>query len=169
MAMRALLSVLLLAPALLAGGCRSAPAWMKNGMPAPELEGTTVDGRPVKLSAERGKAAVVVFFADWCPWCRALYPSERELATRMSGSPFVLIGVAPHNSAAEIRDASVRERITWPVILDADLRNAAAWGVDGIPTTYVIDAHGVIRGFDLKGSSLVEAADALIAEAKAAK
>src|SRR5262245_8501861 len=75
---------------VVSAGCMSAPSWMQNGMQAPPLEGRTVDGQSVSLAAERGKVAVVVFFSDECPWCRSLYPTERELATRMNGNPFVL-------------------------------------------------------------------------------
>jgi peroxiredoxin len=154
---------LLAGTVIAAAGCRSAPEWMSTGMNAPELEGQTVDGHPVRLSAERGKVVAVVFFADWCPNCRGLYPTLRELATRTTGHPFVIIGVAADNTAAEIRDVARRERMTWPVIHDADQHNADEWGVSGVPTTYLVDAAGVIREFDLRDSSLVSAVDELIA------
>jgi peroxiredoxin len=154
--------------ALLVAGCRSAPDWMQNGMTAPELSGRTVDGQPVALSAERGKAAAVIFFADWCPHCRALYATERDLARRMASHPFVLIGVDTSNSPEDLRSAIVREGITWPVIRD-DGTNAAAWGVTGLPTVYLIDADGVIRDFDVRGNALLDGADALIAEAERRK
>lgn len=153
----------------LAGGCRSAPEWMGRGMKAPELDGTTVDGRQVRLSAERGKVVAVVFFADWCPNCRELYPTLREIATRTSGHPFEIIGVAADNTAAEIAAAARRERMTWPVIHDADQHNADAWGVSGVPTTYLVDGEGVIREFDLRGGSLVSAVDEMIARAESAR
>jgi peroxiredoxin len=148
---------------LAAAGCRSAPSWMQDGMKAPELSGSTVDGQSVSLAEQHGKVAAVVFFADWCPHCRSLYATERELAQRMDGKPFVLLGVATDNTPEELRAAMARENITWPVIRD-DGKNATAWGVTGLPTTYLIDDQGIIRSFGLRGDSLVEGADALIAE-----
>ncbi len=159
-------SLLLAVSAIAATGCASAPPWMSIGMNAPELDGATVDGTQVRLSEERGKVVAVVFFADWCPICRDLYPSLRELATRTSGHRFALIGVASDNSAAEIRDSSRRERMSWPVIHDADQHNADAWGVTGLPTTYLVDPEGVIRDFDVRGSSLLSAVDEMIAKAE---
>jgi peroxiredoxin len=153
---------------VVAAGCASAPAWMKNGMPAPELSGDTVDGQPVRLSAEKGKVVAVVFFADWCSICRGVYKTERELAKRMADKPFVLIGVDADDGASVLRDAIRRERLEFPIILDTDKANVAAWGVTGLPTTYVIDKLGVIRAFDLRGDSFVEEVDALIAEPAAA-
>ncbi len=153
-------------PLLAAAGCASAPEWMQNGAPAPALSGRTVDGQPVDLAAERGKVAVVVFFMDNCPHCRALYSAEHELATRMNGNPFVLIGVDGGDTAESLRDAEHRERISWPVAFDRDGSIAGAWGVTGVPTLYVVDAAGVIRGFGLSGSTLFSTVDGLIAKTK---
>jgi len=152
-----------------AAGCMSAPSWMQNGMKPPPLEGRTVDGQTVSLAAERGKVAVVVFFSDYCPYCRGLYPTERELATRMNGNPFVLIGVDGGDAADALRDAAHRERISWPVVHDVDGAIDEAWGVTHIPTVYVLDADGVIRAFGLSSSSLIEFVDDLIAKTKTAK
>ena len=67
---------------LLLAGCRSAPSWLQNGMTAPEIEGTTVDGGRVRLSEHRGQVVALVFYADSCPFCRGQYPTERELDGR---------------------------------------------------------------------------------------
>jgi len=149
-------------------GCRTAPDWMQNGMHAPPLEGRTVDGQSVSLASERGKVAVVVFFSDECPFCRALYPTERELATRMNANPFVVIGVAS-DSSETLRDASHRERISWPVVHDADGTLFSKWGVNWIPTVYVLDADGVIRAFCPSSSALIQTVDDLIAKTKTAQ
>jgi peroxiredoxin len=149
-------------------GCMSAPDWMQNGMRAPALEGRTVDGQTVSLAAERGKVAVVVFFSDACPWCRDLYPTERDIATRMNGNPFVLIGVDASDTPEMLRAAAHRERISWPVVHDVDGVSFQAWGVTHIPTIYVLDADGVIRGFNPSSSELTRTVDALIAGTKTA-
>lgn len=161
--------VLALAALVVASGCASAPAWMKNGMTPPELSGDTVDGQPVTLAAERGKVVAVVFFADWCSICRGVYKTERELAKRMADKPFVLIGVDADDTAPVLRDAIRRERLEFPIILDTDKANVASWGVTGLPTTYVIDKQGVIRAFDLRGDDFIGEVDALLAETPAAK
>lgn len=150
-------------------GCASAPAWMQNGMQAPELAGDTVDGQPVQLSNERGKVVAIVFFADWCPICRGVYKTERELAKRMAEKPFLLIGVDADDTAPVLRDAIRRERLDFPIVIDTDKSNVAAWGVTGLPTTYVLDKNGVIRAFDLRGDDFIAKIDELLAEDGAAK
>jgi cytochrome c biogenesis protein CcmG/thiol:disulfide interchange protein DsbE len=150
---------------LATAGCKSAPAWMQPGMRPPELAGHTLDGQHVTLSAQRGKAVVVVFFADWCPHCRALLKTEHEIAARLAGRPFALIGVDGDDTIEEMKSMIRRERITWPVLDDGPGTLAKAWGVTGLPTTYVIDADGVIRAYDLTGDDLVKAAEEWTARA----
>ena len=138
-------------------------------MQAPELSGDTVDGQPVRLSNERGKVVAVVFFAVWCPICRGVYKTERELAKRMADKPFLLIGVDADDTAPVLRDAIRRERLDFPIVLDSDKSNVAAWGVTGLPTTYVIDKKGTIRAYDLRGDDFVEEVDELLAEPAASQ
>jgi peroxiredoxin len=147
-----------------AAGCSSVPAWMHEGNPAPALSGSTIDGRPVDLAAERGKVAAVVFFIDSCPMCRALYETERELADRMTGRPFVMIGVNGGDSPEVLRAATHREKITWPVVHDRDGTLAAAWGVTGVPVVYVVDGDGVIRGSDVSQEALVSTVESLLTD-----
>src|SRR5207245_2462187 len=40
-----------------------------TGKPAPEIVGTAIDGRPVRLSALRGRYVLLNFFATWCIPC----------------------------------------------------------------------------------------------------
>lgn len=154
----------LAAVAAATSACQSAASWMQNGMPAPELSGRTVTGEEVSLAAHRGKVATVIFFADWCPHCRALYATERELAKRAEGGQFVLIGVDADDTEDALRAALRRERISWPVIHDVSRANVGAWGVDSLPTIFVVDRAGVIRAFGLKGAELIAFVDGLIAQ-----
>jgi peroxiredoxin len=149
---------------LVAAGCKSAPSWMQVGMRAPDLNGVTYDGKPVTLAQQRGKVVAVIFFADWCPHCKGLYAAERELAMRLNGKPFAMIGVDSDDDAGAIKNAIAREHIVWPVVYDFNAAVSKAWGVTGLPTTYVIDAEGVIRAYDLTDSKLVAAVDEWIAK-----
>src|SRR4051812_36117989 len=100
--MRAL-AHLMLAGLLFCGGCarlnpfKHGDTTVANGLspgtPAPELVGEDFSGNRVNLADHRGKVVVVVFWASWCPPCRAMIPHERALAERHSNDSFILIGV----------------------------------------------------------------------------
>ncbi len=58
------------------------------GKPAPEIQGTDLDGRPFRLSALRGQVVVLDFGSHfYCGTCRETYPQMRALTERHRGAP----------------------------------------------------------------------------------
>src|SRR5207244_146319 len=64
------------------------------GKNAPEAEAEDLAGKPVKLSAYKGKVVVIDFWATWCPPCKAMIPHERELVQKNADKPFVFISIS---------------------------------------------------------------------------
>jgi peroxiredoxin len=82
---------------------------------------------------------------------------------------FTLLAINSDSSPAKLRAVVAREKLTWPMIFDnggTDGPISTKWGVTGWPTTYVIDAKGVIRFKDVRDESMSNAVDALLAETK---
>ena len=78
-----------------------------------------------------------------------MYPHERSLVKRLQGKPFALLGINsdPKNT---LRETIKREGMVSPWRSWWDGGNpsgpiATRWNVNGWPTTYVLDAKGVIR------------------------
>ncbi|HEV8000305.1 MAG TPA: redoxin domain-containing protein [Planctomycetaceae bacterium] len=115
------------------------------GSPAPEIVGKDLEGARIKLSDYRGKVVMLVFWANWCPYCRSLLPYERELVSKMEDRPFVLLGVNVDKRA----DAAAiqRKKITsWPSWQDGPSGPISAkWHIKGYPTVFVLDRKGTIR------------------------
>ena len=63
------------------------------GRPAPEIEGTDMHGKPLRLSDFKGKVVVLNFWGTWCGPCMALVPQERNLVARLKYQPFAFLGV----------------------------------------------------------------------------
>ena len=57
-----LLSAPFLAPA---AGCRQQTSGVEVGQAAPEIEGETWEGKPLRLSDHRGKVVVLTFWGNW--------------------------------------------------------------------------------------------------------
>ena len=96
-----------------------------------------------------------------------MYPHERSLVARLKSKPFALLGINSDDSREALRPALEREQITWPSWFDGGGTSgpiARAWKVQGWPTIYVLDHHGVIRFKDIREDALDKAVDTLLAE-----
>jgi cytochrome c biogenesis protein CcmG, thiol:disulfide interchange protein DsbE len=109
----------------------------------PPLDGGTAGIGPKDL-AVTGRATIVHFFASWCIPCREEAPELAQLA-RARGVR--LIGVAYKDTPGAARAFLAEygnpfERIG----LDATGRAGIDWGITGVPESFVVDAHGIVRG-----------------------
>ena len=98
-----------------------------------------------------------------------MVPHERSLVQQLADKPFALIGV---NSDEEIEVArkSVEDlNINWRSFWNGEEGTfgpiATKWNIESWPTTYLIDAKGIIRHKNLRGDELDEAIEELMAEA----
>ena len=115
--------------------------------PAPRLEMAALDAAtqgfgPRELSA--GHVTVVNVFASWCVPCHSEAPVIATLANRKD---FALYGLVQKDTPENIR-AFFAENGGNPfqrIALDANGRASIEWGVYGVPETFVIDGHGIIR------------------------
>ena len=64
---------------------------------------TDLAGKSRPLSAYRGKAVLLNFWASWCPPCRRELPILRRLQAKAAREPFVVVPVSLDKSAATVR------------------------------------------------------------------
>jgi len=77
-----------------------------------------------------------------------MYPHERSLVSKMSGKPFVLLGVNSDRDREALKKTLVDEKLTWRSFWNGGSTGgpiSSAWGVTGWPTLFLIDHKGVIR------------------------
>jgi thiol-disulfide isomerase/thioredoxin len=145
---------------------------LKVGKSAPEIEGADLGASKLKLSDQKGKVVLVVFWASWCGPCMADVPHEREIHEKLKGRPFAIIGVNGDEEIAKAKQAVDRAKIAWPSFapdFGSRSRIPSAWNVFSWPTTYVIDHQGIIRHVNLRGDSLDEPIAKLVEAAEQAK
>jgi thiol-disulfide isomerase/thioredoxin len=106
----------------------------------------TRDGRTVTAESLRGHVVLINVWATWCPPCRAEMPALRQLADAYAADSVVVLGFSVDRGAAGAVDAFLRERhITYPVAIVSDAVIASLGGVQGYPTSFLLDKQGVIR------------------------
>ena len=140
------------------------------GKLAPDFQALDADGKTLSLSQLRGKVVVLFYWFSTCGPCLREIPHERELARKMNGRPFTLVGVVTDGRAEDARKVITDESMTWPNVVEGGDKIAAQYHVQSNPCFFVIDVAGVIR---LKGQALPSEVDKLVenlvSEAEAAK
>jgi thiol-disulfide isomerase/thioredoxin len=116
------------------------------GKPVPDVEGTELDGKGVKLSSFKGKVVLLDMWATWCGPCRAMIPHERELVKSMKDKPFVLLSVSCDDEQKTLTDFLEKEQMPWNHWFDGrGGKVAKTFRIQAFPTLYLIDHAGVIR------------------------
>ncbi|MEM1449091.1 MAG: TlpA disulfide reductase family protein [Planctomycetota bacterium] len=100
-----------------------------------------------------------------------MYPHGRSLVKQYENAPFALIGVNSDEDLEEIRRIRREKGLPWRSFWNGPQGTrgpiSTRWGIESWPTTYLIDASGVIRHHQLRGDALDAAIAELVAEAQA--
>lgn len=139
--MRILFSTLLLSfsVAVLAAGPPLPP--VADPHPAPKLQLNDTTGKPYTLTEYRGKVIVVNFWATWCPPCVKELPALSRLQRAMAGKGIQVLGVNMGETRKAVATFTQRVSVSFPILLDTQMAIGPKWGVEGLPTTFVIDPH----------------------------
>lgn len=133
------------------------------GQPAPELEGTTLDGERFSLAAERGRFTLVNFFATWCGPCRREHDDlvrfdRRHRAIGDAG----VVSIVFNDTTENARAFFTREGGEFPVIVGDDGGIALDFGVAKVPESYLVGPNGFVLA-KIVGGVTAEGLDDLLA------
>lgn len=144
--MFAVLALIVVSIVLAAGTGSQKPA-PQIGRVAPDFSLKSLEGDTLNLKSVIGKNQVTIlnFWATWCPPCRAEIPEFIEFAKKHQKEKVALVAVNIQEDSKTVKEFANKAGMNFPILLDSDGRVAQTYQIYAIPTTFVIDASGVIR------------------------
>jgi cytochrome c biogenesis protein CcmG, thiol:disulfide interchange protein DsbE len=133
--------------ALLATGLGRDPSVIASplvGRAAPNFTLPQLGGAPVTLAKLHGQVVVINFWASWCAECKVEQAALDQAWQQFQDSGVVVIGVNFEDSTSAARSYVRTADVTYPVVEDSASRTALAYGLHGIPETFVVDQSGRI-------------------------
>lgn len=119
------------------------------------------EGNAHKLSEYCGKGNYVLidFWASWCGPCRQEMPNVKKNYEKYKSKGFNIVGLSFDNNKEAWKKAIADMGLTWTHL--SDLKGwrtiaASTYGINSIPSSYLVDPDGIIVAADLRGEKLGE-------------
>ena len=130
------------------------------GSQAPDFTATDINGKEVKLSSFKGKYLLLDFWASWCSPCRQENPNVVKAYAQFKDKNFTVLSFSLDESKEAWQQAVASDKLTWTQV--SDLKGwsssiANQYGLQSIPSNFLVDPDGKIIAKDLRGDDLIQA------------
>lgn len=116
------------------------------GLNAPEFSLSDPSGKTYTLSELKGSVVFINFWATWCPPCIEEMRSIQDLYNGFKDKEeFRMVTILYKDDYEKAMAYLKQNNYTLPVLIDRDGKSAKAYGVTGVPETYIVDKSGVLR------------------------
>ena len=129
-------------------------AWIGRANYQPVITGSTappftvfdMDGGEVRLSDFLGEEVLLVnVWATWCGPCLTEMPSMQRLFASTPPDRFKMLAILYKDEPAAADRLAIRQRYSFPILVDPGGQTAGLYGITGVPETYIVDKTGVLR------------------------
>ncbi len=132
--------------ALLIASAHAADSDKLVGQPAPTCKVAASPGfAHVDLATYRGQVMYLDFWASWCSACVRSFPFMNDLVARYGAQGFAVLAVTLDENLDEARAFLARHPSDVIVAADPEANCARVFGLQAMPSSYLIDANQVVR------------------------
>jgi peroxiredoxin len=112
------------------------------GLWPPPFAGQTITGQAVSLADLQGRVVLVTFWASWCAECRPEMPLFERLHQDFAAQGLAVLGINFREGSQRIEQYARELGLTFPLVLDPQGDISRAYGVIGLPTTFLVGRDG---------------------------
>ena len=131
------------ASSVLAACPQQSDAPAQGGRTLPALSFGCPGGGSLDLGKAPGVPTVVNLWGSWCTPCREELPILQAFADSAAGQVRV-VGVISKDGRPQSESFAADAGVTFPSAFDGDGKLMTRLGVQGLPYTYLLDAHGAV-------------------------
>ena len=138
------LALILLAACVPVAGVQHRPSETATAFPlerAPDFRLPALAGDEVALHDFQGRWVLINFWATWCTPCREEMPTLQRLAD-IRADHLTVLGINMREEMAALQPFLDELDITFPILLQPDNDTLLAYGVRGLPLTFLVDPEG---------------------------
>ncbi len=156
---------------LLLGDSHISLAEVVLGQAAPSCSLSKIGGgAEKKLDSFKGQVVYVDFWASWCGPCAQSFPFMNKLHRELSSKGLAIVGVNLDEKADDATGFLTKTPAHFEILADVGGSCPQGFGVKAMPSSYLIDRHGVVRHIHLgfkpsETEALRKEVDALLLEA----
>ncbi|WP_374723446.1 thiol-disulfide oxidoreductase ResA [Calidifontibacillus erzurumensis] len=114
------------------------------GDQAPNFVLTDLNGNEVEFADYRGKGVFLNFWGTWCKPCEREMPYMENQYNVYKDQGVEILAVNVGEPELSVKNFVERKGLTFPVVIDKDLEVLEAYGVNPLPTTFLVDKEGKI-------------------------
>jgi len=119
---------------------------VEEGQPVPQFAMASLSGDGnVSLTAHRGKVVYVDFWASWCAPCLKAVPALEKLRREFPPGDFQVIAINLDRDLERARKFLADHPVGYPSASDPAGKLPEMFGLETMPTSYLIDRSGVVR------------------------
>jgi peroxiredoxin len=112
------------------------------GLWPPPFTGQTATGQAVSLAALQGRVVLVTFWASWCAECRPEMPMFERLHQDFAAQGLTVLGINFREEPQRMQQYARDLGLTFALVLDPQGEISRAYGVIGLPTTFLVGRDG---------------------------
>ncbi len=109
------------------------------------LSWATDKGKPIDLTAYKGKVVLVDFWASWCSPCRQSFPWLNKMQQKYEAKGLVIIGANVDENSEDANKFLKKHPALFKLLFDPKGEHARYYKIPGMPTTLIFDRKGVLR------------------------